>query len=246
MTRASNQGHYALPLIQYTSSPYLKKMTPQQNLSGRRKFFKTAAALTTGVTGLTCMNQVASAMETSAEDSVFVIGPKEGYSPQIGTLVSMLNYNRHTIISMVKSMSMAQLDYLHDAHANSIGALLLHLGATEKFYQINTFEGRQDYNDEEKKIWSAAMELGDEGRKNIKGREVESYIDQITEVRQKTLNELKKKDDQWLLAIDPEWSKERPLNTYWKWFHVCEHEANHRGQIAFLRGRLPGAKPGKD
>ncbi|MBV8114431.1 MAG: hypothetical protein JO300_06785 [Silvibacterium sp.] len=27
---------------------------------------------------------------------------------------------------------------------------------------------------------------------------------------------------------------------------VCEHEAHHCGQIAFLRKRLPGAKPDTD
>jgi hypothetical protein len=147
---------------------------------------------------------------------------------------------------MVKSMSVTELDYLHDAHANTIGALLFHLGATEKFYQINTFEGRQDFNTEETKTWGAAMKLGEQGRTNIKGNEVKYYIDAITGIRQKTLEELRKKDDNWLLTVDPEWSKERPLNTYWKWFHVCEHEANHRGQIAWLRSRLPGAKPGQD
>ena len=213
------------------------------NTLNRRNFVKSSALISSGLLGF---GPSALSKPATLENSVYVIGPMEGYSPQIGTIVSMLNYNRHTILSMVKKMTMQELDNLHDNHANSIGALLMHLGATEKFYQINTFEGRQDYNDEEKKIWGAAMSLGDEGRKNIKGKEVQYYIDEITAVREKTLSELKNRDDKWLLAVDPEWSKERPLNTYWKWFHVCEHEANHRGQIAFLRSRLPGAKPGND
>ena len=83
-------------------------------------------------------------------------------------------------------------------------------------------------------------------KKKIKGQEVNYYLDLINEVRQKTYDELKKRDDKWLMAIDPEWSKERPLNTYWKWFHVCEHESNHRGQMTWLKSRLPGAKPSKD
>jgi len=95
-------------------------------------------------------------------------------------------------------------------------------------------------------MWGAAMHLSDEGRAAIKGHEVNYYLDRIAQVRQKTLEELKKKDDAWLLAIDPEWSKKEPLNTYWKWFHVCEHESNHRGQIAWLKGRLPGAKAAKE
>ena len=219
-------------------------METLHNSIGRRNFIQNSAAITTGLLGLTGFSHAASANEfPMADGSVFVIGPTDGYSTQIGTLVSMLNYNRYTIINMVKSMTVIELDYLQDANANTIGALILHLGATEKFYQINTFEGRQDYNDEEKRRWGHAMSLGEEGRQNIKGKDAQYYIDAITMVREKTLEELKKKDDKWLLAVDPEWSKERPLNTYWKWFHVCEHEANHRGQIAWLKSRLPGAKP---
>lgn len=215
----------------------------------RRNFIRSTAALATGFGffGLLGKTELAHAEETPAKkDGLLVIGPKEGYTPLVGTLVSMLNFNRDTVIKQVKSMTMADLDHLHDAHANSIGALIMHIGATDKYYQINTFEGREDFNDEEKKEWGAAMTLGDEGRKEIKGHEVQYYLDKIAAVREKTLAELKKKDDKWLMAIDPEWSKKTPINTFWKWFHVCEHESNHRGQIAFLQSRLPGAKPAGD
>jgi uncharacterized damage-inducible protein DinB len=217
----------------------------KQQTKNRRDFIKQAAIAGTGLLGLSTMDSFA-AESSYKENELFVIGPVEGYSPQIGTLVSMMNYNRSTVVRLVQNLSMTELDYLFDPHANTIGALIMHLGATDKFYQINTFEGRQELNEAEKKIWGAAMSLGDEGRANIKGREVTYYLDMINEVREKTLRELKKKDDKWLLAIDPEWSKERPLNTYWKWFHVVEHESNHRGQISWLKSRLPGAKPAKD
>ncbi|MDE3250289.1 MAG: DUF664 domain-containing protein [Bacteroidota bacterium] len=174
---------------------------------------------------------------------MYVIGPTEGYSPQIGTIVSMLNYNRNTILQVTKDMTMEQLDHLFDAKANTIGSLIMHLGAVDKYYQINSFEGRDDMTPAEKKIWEAAMELGDKGRKEIRGHELKYYVDLITEVREKTLAEFKKKDDAWLLAVDPKFGDEKtPINTYWKWFHVCEHESNHRGQITWLKKRLPGAK----
>ena len=213
----------------------------------RRNFIATATALTVGTSSLKTFAEEAKVDKPEIKSGIYTIGPIEGYSPQIGTLISMLNYNRQTVVNMVKAMSMKELDHLHDEKANTIGALIMHLGATEKFYQINTFEGRQEFNEEEKKIWNAPMSLGDEGRKNIKGHEVKYYLDTITEVRQKTLEEFKKKDDAWLMVIDPVWSeKDEPLNTYWKWFHVCEHESNHRGQMAWLKSRLPGAKPAKD
>ena len=63
----------------------------------------------------------------------------------------------------------------------------------------------------------------------------------MTEVREETLEVFKTKDDEWLMEVDQTWSNnERTFNTYWKWFHVCEHESNHGGQIKFLRSRLPG------
>jgi uncharacterized damage-inducible protein DinB len=215
-------------------------------ITGRRRFMKATATFATGILSFGVIPGVHADSSITADNSLLVIGPQEGYSPQIGTLVSMLNYNRDTIKRVVANLTVQQLDYLHDAQSNTIGALLMHLAAVDKFYQINTFEGRQEFNAEEKKRWDAGLELGDQGRKEIKGHDLKFYLDALDEVRQKTLAELKKKDDQWLLAIDPLWSKEQSINTYWKWFHVCEHESNHRGQISWLKGRLPGAKPGKE
>ncbi len=224
--------------------------SPTTTAFNRRNFIRSTAALATGFgfLGLLGKTELAHAADNKTEkkDGLLVIGPKEGYTPLIGTLVSMLNYNRNTVVRLVQSMSMAELDHLHDGHANTIGALIMHLGATDKFYQINTFEGRQEFNAEEQKEWGAAMELDDKGRQEIKGHDVQYYLDKIKAVRERTLALLKEKDDNWLLAVDPEWSKKEPINTFWKWFHVCEHESNHRGQIAFLKSRLPGAKPGKD
>jgi hypothetical protein len=33
------------------------------------------------------------------------------------------------------------------------------------------------------------------------------------------------------------------MNAHWAWFHVAEDEISHRGQIRWLRARLPGAGP---
>src|SRR5688500_5121390 len=144
--------------------------------TNRRKFLKTTISAT-AIGSLGVMPLFTSANEVAADPSLFVIGPLEGYSPQIGTLVSMLNYNRMTIMQIVKNLTVKELDFLLDDNANTIGALLMHLAATEKFYQVNTFEGRQDLNEEEKKFWLAAGELGDMGRKQIKDHELSFYTD---------------------------------------------------------------------
>ena len=201
-----------------------------------------AATLTAGLCGAFVAPQASAADPTE----INLLGPRPGYSPQIGSLVSMLTWMREAngVLSATKGISQADLDVLFDKDANSIGALMLHLAATETYYQFNTFEGMKwdSWSDDVKKKWDAAMNLGDEGRKVIKGHDREYYVNILHEVREKTLAEFRKRDDKWLLAADKDfpWG---PTNNLCKWFHVCEHEAHHTGQIALLRKRLPGAKP---
>ena len=169
---------------------------------------------------------------------------KPGYSPQVGTMVSMLTWMQDAVVRPVQGMTKQDLDYLFDAHANSIGALLLHLAATETYYQMNTFQGTKwdSWPDAVKQKWDPAMNLGDAGRKTIKGTERGYYLDALRETREKSLAEFRKRDDAWLMAVDQTWPW-GPTNNYCKWFHVCEHESHHAGQIDMLKKRLPGAKP---
>lgn len=165
------------------------------------------------------------------------IAPIPGYTPTIGRLVGMLSYSRETLLAAVDGLSRDELDHLHDAASNSIGALLAHVGAVERWYQILTFEGREP-SAGDLKPWLPALDLGDEGRRQLRGRELESYVDDLARTRAETLAALAQRDDEWLeapLAAKPE------LNAHWAWFHVAEDEINHRGQIRWLRARLPPA-----
>ena len=206
-------------------------------IANRRTFLKTTAAAAAAIV----WPEVAVA---APSDSYTIVGPKPGYSPQIGTLVSMMAWVRPAVTGPVKGITQPNLDHLFDANANSIGALLLHLAATETFYQLHTFDGLKwgDWPAAVKQKWEAASELGDAGRATIKGHELDYYLAALQETRAKTLAEFKKRDDTWLMAIDQNWYW-GPTNNYCKWFHVCEHESHHAGQIDMLLKRLPGAKP---
>lgn len=58
-------------------------------------------------------------------------------------------------------------------------------------------------------------------------------------MRRLTLAGLAARDDAWLEGA----LRGAPaMNAHWAWFHVTEHEINHRGQIRWLRARL-GAMP---
>src|ERR1700750_1729634 len=110
---------------------HLMKKLPS---AGRRTFLSSMAAATAGM-------MMPEAVGAGPAEGINLLGPKPGYSPQVGTLVSMLTWMRPAVTRYVKDISQTNLDYLFDANANSIGALLLHLAATETLYQINTFEG---------------------------------------------------------------------------------------------------------
>jgi hypothetical protein len=211
----------------------------ETNTIGRRDFLKSTTLITSGVVAMPFIPASVQAGQVP-QDNMNVIGPRDGYSPHVGTLVSMMTWMRSVILEPVHGMTKVQLDYVHDKDANSIGAMLLHLAATERFYQVNTFENRQwgDIDKKDAELFGVAMELGDEGRKTIKGKELQYYTDILQEVRTRTLDEFKKRDDKWLLTVDKGWGW-GPTNNYCKWFHVCEHESNHNGQIKWIKGRLP-------
>jgi uncharacterized damage-inducible protein DinB len=156
----------------------------------------------------------------------------------------MLAFTRMQVVHNVKGMSQQDLDFLLDGKANTIGALLLHLAATETYYGMNTFGGMKwdSWSEDSKKKWDIPMNLGEPARKAIKGNSLDYYLNTLHESREKNLAEFKKRDDKWLMEID----KEFGANNYGKWFHVAEHESNHDGQIKFLKSRLPGAKPAKE
>src|SRR4029079_19444052 len=89
-----------------------------------------------------------------------------GYSPIIGRLVGMLTYARSTTLAAVDGLTIAQLDHLHDADSNSIGALLAHITAVERSYQVLTFEERLLSSDENDRL-AAALKLGPLGRASL-------------------------------------------------------------------------------
>ena len=220
----------------------MSRLTRWNPSASRRRFlggFAAAAALGASMELL----QAQATSPAAAEPNV--LGPRPGYSPQVGSFVSMLTWMREAngILTATKDLKAADLDSLFDANANTIGALMLHLAATETYYQMHTFDGMKwgTWSDEVKTKWDAAMELGDRGRKTIKGHDRDYYVGILHEVREKTLAEFRKRDDAWLLAVDKAWPW-GPTNNLCKWFHVCEHEAHHTGQVALLRKRLPGAK----
>ncbi len=162
-----------------------------------------------------------------------IIKPQKGYSPQIGTTISMMEDLKKRVTNSVANLSQEKIDFLLDKDANRIGALILHLIATEKYYQLYTFENR-GFNAEERKKWNTALNLGEKAQKEIKGKPIDHYIKIWDDVRKETLRLLKTKDDKWFASK----VKGSSMNNHWAWYHVMEHQANHMGQIRLIIKRI--------
>ena len=158
----------------------------------------------------------------------------KGYSKQIGVTVAMLEELKKRVTGCVSELELEEVDFLLDDDANRIGALIMHLAATEKYYQLYTFENRK-FNEAEKEKWQIGLKLGDDARKKIINQPIKYYLEIWNEVRKETLRLLKTKNDKWFNS----YVKESKMNNHWAWYHVMEHQANHMGQIKLITKRLP-------
>ena len=214
-------------------------MISKPKSSNRRRFIKESAVVTAGLVTSpllgTCQDPA-----TTTEDSMYLIGPQKGYTPHVGTLLSTMTMMRAWVVRQVEDLTVEQLDFQVDDQSNSIGAMLLHLAATERYYQLNTFDEMDwgTWSQDIKDVWDVPMRLGSNARDKIKGNSIDYYLSKLAEVRETTKKEFAKRDDDWLMKSEPFFG-DQPTNNHCKWFHVCEHESNHNGQIKFIKKRLP-------
>ncbi|TDL32691.1 DUF664 domain-containing protein [Jeotgalibacillus sp. S-D1] len=168
-----------------------------------------------------------------SKDKRFIVEQKEGYTPEIGRLLSMMDYVRLTTLEEVADLTAVELDYRVEGSGNSIGCLLYHMACVEEVYQIMTFDNRHPTDEELQKLESG-LGLGEKAHEKIYGKEIEFYKEQLSLVRERTLERFKHKEDAWLDEVSP-FGPNHFANNYFRWFHVYEDELNHRGQIRLIR-----------
>lgn len=168
----------------------------------------------------------------------FQVIPAEGYTPQIAALVAMMEHCRESVLDSVAGLSTAALEYQHDEKANPIGAMLAHMAAVEWFYQKASIEGTQASGADWAE-WGAYLQLTPATWAAAKGQTLAQHMDRLANVRARTLAGLLTKDDAWLAGTFALPWTPQPANNYWALYHIIEDELNHRGQIRWLKGRLP-------
>ena len=91
----------------------------------------------------------------------------------------------------------------------------MHLAATEVIYQDLTFYGHKGFSETNKEKWDVAMSLGEDGRKQIKGNNLEYYFSAIERSKRKNvwLSSKKEMTNGWPKLILLSLVKNQPIIT---------------------------------
>ncbi|MBI3872783.1 MAG: DinB family protein, partial [candidate division Zixibacteria bacterium] len=167
------------------------------------------------------------------------ITPLPGYPPRIGRYLAQLEDVRRLTKRHVEGLSPEQLSWHPNPKVESIGTLLLHIAAVECSW-IGEDIMRRPMGEE----WHIAFPMRAE-IPQITGKPLGHFFDVMDRVRAQTkadLATLADADlDRLLVPLDPGDSSgpERQFSIEWILYHVIEHEAHHKGQIAVMKRLLP-------
>ncbi len=144
---------------------------------------------------------------------------------------------RRTLLDQVRGLTPEELDRKLEGQASTVGALLYHIALIEADWLyaevLETEPGPEIVR------WFPISHRDAEGKLNLfKGESFEQHSERLSAVRKDFLEHFR--------SIGSEdWRRPRVLPDYdvtpeWVVYHLIEHEAHHRGQIAQMVKRLRG------
>jgi uncharacterized damage-inducible protein DinB len=170
--------------------------------------------------------------------SVHTIQPAEGFPRRIGLYLAQLDDVRQRTKASVEGLNARQLCWYPQSDVESIGTLLLHIAAVECSW-IQEDIARKPMGEE----WKIAFPIRF-GLPQVTDRSLEYFIEKLDAVRNQTRGVLAElTDDDLARTIVPLDDENAPnpqeYTIEWILYHVLEHEAHHKGQIAVMKRLLP-------
>ncbi|MCP4632178.1 MAG: DinB family protein [candidate division Zixibacteria bacterium] len=159
----------------------------------------------------------------------------EGYPPAIGKYLYMMEDVRERTLNYIQGLTVEQLSWHPNPRVESIGTLLLHIAAIE-FSYIQEDIMQREMGEE----WKIAFPI----RFNIpqiSGKELDYFVDKLNEVRNETKAILKTLTDEDLnreITLHDSGDSPTKFSIEWILYHLVEHEAHHKGQIAVMKRLL--------
>jgi len=152
---------------------------------------------------------------------------------------------RRRTLKYVEGLTTEALSWHSQEDIESIGTLLLHIAAVERSW-IGEDIMRRPMGDE----WKIAFPIRF-GMPQITGGSLAFFREKLEEVRTQTREDLATLSDVdlgrpiTLLDSGESGEPEHRFSIEWILYHVMEHEAHHKGQIAVMRRFLPGGPHAK-
>lgn len=168
-----------------------------------------------------------------------VITPAAGYPPIIGAYLAKMDDVRSRTLKYVEGLSPEQLAWSPNDKCESIATLLLHIAAAER-----SWIGEDIMRRPMDEWWKIAFPI----RFNIpqiSGKELSYFTEILANIREETKDALRTLTDDDLTReiapLDPSEAvnTEKRFSIEWILYHMIEHEAHHKGQIAVMKRLWP-------
>lgn len=160
--------------------------------------------------------------------------PAPGFDPEIALRLGELDDLLRRLTQDVQGLRIEELDWSPGEGMNSIGTLLLHIAAAE-FDWIRQDVLGKEFTPEEME-WLRYGYPWMEGLKPLTGRGVEFHFEKLAAARAHTkeaLKPLRTADLEKGFSAPDHPSRSATLR--WILYHLVEHCAHHRGQIAYVK-----------
>jgi len=167
---------------------------------------------------------------------LIAIPPLADFAPRVGLYLAQMEDVRQRTKRYVEGLTAEQLAWHPQPNVESIGTLLLHIAAVERSWIGEDIE-RRPMGEE----WMIGFPIRF-SIPQISGKPVAYFFEQLDAVRAETHAALARlTDDDLPRAISPLEGGSTPEQYTIEWilYHLVEHEAHHKGQIAVMKRLLP-------
>ncbi len=166
------------------------------------------------------------------------INSHSGFSSQLGRYVSLMEDVRRRTLEYIQALSTKQLSWFPNSKTESIGTLLLHIAAVEYSY-IQEDIMKRPMGEEWKMAFPIRFNIP-----QITGKELSYFTDKLNAIRaesKRVLRGLNDGDlDMIITPLEPApGNGDISYSLEWILYHLIEHEAHHKGQIALMKRLLP-------
>ena len=170
---------------------------------------------------------------TIKERDQLLIAPLAGYDPIIARWLWLLTDIRQRTLDVLSGIAEPTLNWRPDDGANSIGTLLYHIVAIELDWLYVEILERPDYGDAVVALLPYDVREPSGRLTPVYDENLQSHLARMAAARQLLLDALRP-------MTAEEFYRVRRLDAYdvtpeWVLYHLMEHEAGHRGEIAELR-----------